>query len=493
MKKLSLFSAICAAAITAFCTLSPFTSSVRPTDVKQINADAIEYTRVYYTDENQIRYAVSMDNRTAIVTGYFGYGTELNIPSSINYPVTDNYTVEIPVTDFGISGYYSTYEGEPGNIYQIKKVTLPGSIEELSYTFTNVSGVATGRWSSLEEIVIEDGVKSIGFGLFYEAKNVRKVTIPASVTNIDSDAFYMDSTKNYRELGGVIYGYSGSTAEGFAKYNSIPFIPLDNAAGTTTTSATTPITTTTTSVQTMPDLELSATAITLKAGEQYTITANQSDLTYVSNNTDVAVVSKKGVITALSEGSALITVVNADGDAAQLRVTVSSQSQSSTAVPTTTTVTTTTTTTTVPSVPELKLSKTAVSLAEGEQYTITANQSDLTYVSNNTDVAVVSKKGIVTAISEGTAMITAINADGDTAQLRVTVTAEEDDYLIGDCNLDGKFNVADLVTLDKYLLGDKNITLYSWKAADICNDGVLDTYDITFMRYKLLNMMYLGF
>ena len=73
MKKFRIFSAICAAALTAFCTLSPFTSTVRPTDVKQINADAIEYTRVYYTYKNQIRHAVIMDNRTAIAAGGFDF------------------------------------------------------------------------------------------------------------------------------------------------------------------------------------------------------------------------------------------------------------------------------------------------------------------------------------------------------------------------------------------------------------------------------------
>ena len=449
MKKHRLLSALLSAVLGVACIAAPVPQKASNLAVNELTADALEETRVY-TTVNQIRYTVSLDNQTAKVTGYFGYATELVIPSSITYEITDDYSVELPVTGFNISGYYETYEGEPGNLYQIKKVTLPGSMESLEYTFQSFGTGAKGRWDSLEEIVIEDGVKSIGFGLFYNAIKVRKVTIPASVTLMDSDAFYLDPSrtiKNYRELGGVIYGYSGSTAEGFARYNSIPFIPLDDTASTTTTTTTSTTTTTTTTsttttavTPTLPDLEISASAITLEEGEQYTITANQTGLSYRSNNTDVAVVSSKGVVTALGEGTALISVVNADGDVAQLRVTVTAIAGQTTAPPSTTTTTTTTKTTTT------------------------------------------------TTTKATTASTTA------TTSTTTTTTAPNDDpyeeYLLGDCNLDGRFNLADVVYLQKWLLAVPDIHLANWKAADFCEDGRLDVFDLCLMKRALLSSYY---
>ncbi|MDE6502070.1 MAG: dockerin type I repeat-containing protein, partial [Ruminococcus sp.] len=44
--------------------------------------------------------------------------------------------------------------------------------------------------------------------------------------------------------------------------------------------------------------------------------------TYKSSNTDTAIVNKSGVITAVSKGNAVITVYNSDGDAVQLKLTV---------------------------------------------------------------------------------------------------------------------------------------------------------------------------
>lgn len=53
------------------------------------------------------------------------------------------------------------------------------------------------------------------------------------------------------------------------------------------------------------DFGIDKKEITIKNGEQYTITANQSNLTYKSNNSDDAIVSKSGIITAVGEGKAI--------------------------------------------------------------------------------------------------------------------------------------------------------------------------------------------
>ena len=50
----------------------------------------------------------------------------------------------------------------------------------------------------------------------------------------------------------------------------------------------------------------------------------------------------------------------------------------------------------------------------------------------------------------------------------------------GDVNSDGKFDIADLVMLNRYILG--NGTLNDYISADVCNDSVIDAYDLTAMR-----------
>ena len=55
----------------------------------------------------------------------------------------------------------------------------------------------------------------------------------------------------------------------------------------------------------------------------------------------------------------------------------------------------------------------------------------------------------------------------------------------GDCNADGKFDVADMVSLQKWLLAAPDAQLSDGFAADLCNDGVLNVYDIVTMRQMM--------
>ncbi|SEH48633.1 surface protein [Ruminococcus flavefaciens] len=91
----------------------------------------------------------------------------------------------------------------------------------------------------------------------------------------------------------------------------------------TTTTSTTTITSKISTTSTLPPLELEENSISLTVGEQFAITANQSNLTYESSDKSIATVSKSGVITARTIGSAMIFVSNSDDDTVILRVTVS--------------------------------------------------------------------------------------------------------------------------------------------------------------------------
>jgi hypothetical protein len=56
----------------------------------------------------------------------------------------------------------------------------------------------------------------------------------------------------------------------------------------------------------------------------------------------------------------------------------------------------------------------------------------------------------------------------------------------GDINNDGTFNIADVVLLQKWLLGDNGQGIINWKAADLCADDRLDVFDLTLMKMALI-------
>lgn len=59
------------------------------------------------------------------------------------------------------------------------------------------------------------------------------------------------------------------------------------------------------------------------------------------------------------------------------------------------------------------------------------------------------------------------------------------EIVVGDVNLDGELGVADLVMLQKYVLGVGQIDAKAAEEADVCNDGRIDIFDVVELR-KLL-------
>jgi len=59
-------------------------------------------------------------------------------------------------------------------------------------------------------------------------------------------------------------------------------------------------------------------------------------------------------------------------------------------------------------------------------------------------------------------------------------------YLLGDVNSDKMLNVADVVTLQKWLLSKPNTVLMNWRAADLCRDDRIDVFDLCIMKEKIL-------
>ncbi len=56
----------------------------------------------------------------------------------------------------------------------------------------------------------------------------------------------------------------------------------------------------------------------------------------------------------------------------------------------------------------------------------------------------------------------------------------------GDVNMDGSFNVADVVLLQKWLLAVPDVKLAYWKSADLCKDDRLNVFDLCLMKRMLI-------
>lgn len=67
------------------------------------------------------------------------------------------------------------------------------------------------------------------------------------------------------------------------------------------------------------------------------------------------------------------------------------------------------------------------------------------------------------------------------------VTTDSNTFLPkGDANADGEFNVADLITLQKWILAVYDAELKDWQSVDLCKDGRIDVFDLCVMKRLLI-------
>ena len=128
------------------------------------------------------------------------------------------------------------------------------------------------------------------------------------------------------------------------------------------------------------------------------------ELTWISSDTSIATVDSEGIVTGVKVGSATITAVTELGISTSAIITVTSNASA------------------------ISLDKSNITLQKGytDRITATLTPSDavdtVTWTSNHEDVATVSEDGVVTAVSVGSATITAKTSNGIAAYCVVTVT-----------------------------------------------------------------------
>lgn len=71
---------------------------------------------------------------------------------------------------------------------------------------------------------------------------------------------------------------------------------------------------------------------------------------------------------------------------------------------------------------------------------------------------------------------------GDGQKFVIEPATEESapEKVMGDVNADGKFSIADVVMMQKWILGSGELT--DWTAGDLCKDGKIDVFDLCLMK-----------
>jgi uncharacterized protein YjdB len=366
--------------------------------------------------------------------------TSITIPNSVTYigngafqgcsSLTNLNFNAISCTDFSTSPFINTFIStiQIGNDVQkipanfVKDLTALRTVT-IGNSVTNIGNSAFSRCTSMTDVSIGNSVSSIGNSAFYGCTSLTNLSIPASVRTINSKAFYdcsgLESVYSYAENPPVM-----ESSDCFNCYNSstlyVPYDVLYPYQNTNYWKNFYQICGVDADGNVLVDgITLNTTNLSLNVNQTYKLTATISPdcaanprIIWSSSNASVATVDSVGFVTAIADGTAIITATTTDGSnlSASCVVTVSS-------IPVT----------------SISLNKTNLTLDVNETYRLTATvlpynatNKVVSWSSSNPDVATVSSSGLVTPVAPGSATITATTTDGTnlSASCQVTVVKQ---------------------------------------------------------------------
>ncbi len=181
------------------------------------------------------------DNARRLINGTWVSGnttmTSITIPDSVvsigngafdSCKALKTVTLQDGLTSIGSKAFY--------NCPELTAISIPDSVTEIGNSvFFGCNKLADVKLSAglteipssnregffqgcaMKEIVIPEGIATIGMLAFSQCESLEKVTVPRSVTSVRTAAFYGCSSLT------TIRGYAGSTAETYAKQNDYTF------------------------------------------------------------------------------------------------------------------------------------------------------------------------------------------------------------------------------------------------------------------------------
>ena len=244
--------------------------------------------------------------------------------------------------------------------------------------------------------------------------------------------------------------------------------------GGTSDAVTITVTAAETPQETVSSIKLNKYSLTLyvgEMGEQLAATilpeGSTASVVWQSSNPNVATVTEKGLVQAVTPGTSVITAtaggrhVSCIVSVLPARVRVSGVSFDKT---------------------EHKIPVRGTAVLTATVAPANATVKTLVWTSDDSGIASVSRTGIVTAVSVGTTKIHATSVDGNhSAEITVTVTPNAE---LGDVNGDGYIDSADAMLCLRYSVGLKELTKEQKRAANVNHDSFVDAGDaIKILRY----------
>jgi len=105
---------------------------------------------------------------------------------------------------------------------------------------------------------------------------------------------------------------------------------------------------------------------------------------------------------------------------------------------------------------------------------------------NRNDWKGVNAVNVTVSLKAGKNSIRLYNDNGDAPSVDRIAIAIPNDHRAGDINLDGAVNAADLVCMERYLLGAEGFSRQQFNAAELNGDGNVDTFDLVALRKLLI-------
>lgn len=120
---------------------------------------------------------------------------------------------------------FTSYEGVLYNKNMTEILTVPKAATKVIIAGTaHLNNYALSFNPTIEEVIIEEGITEIPAGVFNETSNLRRVTLPKTLTMIDEQAFGALNLANI-----TIIGEADTVADQFAKKHHVSFtvLPMD--------------------------------------------------------------------------------------------------------------------------------------------------------------------------------------------------------------------------------------------------------------------------
>ena len=294
------------------------------------------------------------------------------------------------------------------NNIKIRNLVIPNNV-------TRIKQYAFMDFDSLQSVVIPNSVISIDRNAFYGCNGLYSIILGNSIDTLHTGSLYtysnlekivsLNITPPACESNNVFYDGNYSTTTLYVPKDSFSKYFIHDVWGKFANIK---------KIETVAsEINLSNTEVEMVRGENITLSATiipsnttLTDLSWVSSNTDIAIVDQTGKITALKPGKVTITVSALDGSdvVATCDITVKGA--------------------------RIKLSHTEVSLPVNDimalTYTVTPSNTPVEWLTSNQNVAYlkINSDGSVTVVgmADGEAIVTATATDGSGASASCVVT-----------------------------------------------------------------------